>query len=78
VCFLRSAPQDALVPNPPNGALNFRRSLPGLYRSGNLSRLTGRGREQLLELGISRILDLRNRAERDLDPPPFLQWFGQF
>lgn len=57
---------------PPEGALNFRRPLPGLYRSGNLSRLTGRGREELLALGLTRLLDLRNRAERDLNPPPFV------
>lgn len=56
----------------PDGALNFRRPLPGLYRSGNLSRLTERGRAELLGLGVTRILDLRNRAEREVDPPPFL------
>jgi len=60
------------VPLLPDGALNFRRPLPGLYRSGNLSRLSERGRGELLALGLARIIDLRNRAERDLDPPPFL------
>ncbi|GAA5511719.1 tyrosine-protein phosphatase [Deinococcus carri] len=56
----------------PDGALNFRRPLPGLWRSGNLSRLSERGRRELLAAGFVRILDLRNRAERDMDAPPFL------
>lgn len=60
------------MPTPPDGALNFRRSLPGLYRSGTLSRLSERGRGDLLALGLTRIIDLRDRAERDRDPPPFL------
>ncbi|MFK7602792.1 tyrosine-protein phosphatase [Deinococcus sp. SM5_A1] len=60
------------MPMPPDGALNFRRPLPGLYRSGNLSRLSERGREELLALNLSRILGLRTRAERDIDAPPFL------
>ena len=60
------------MPTPPDGALNFRRPLPGLYRSGNLSRLSGRGREELLTLKLGRILDLRTRAEREIDAPPFL------
>lgn len=57
---------------PPDGALNFRRSLPRLSRSGTLGRLSERGRKELLAVGFARILDLRTRAERDLDPPPFL------
>ncbi|SMB92281.1 tyrosine-protein phosphatase [Deinococcus hopiensis] len=56
----------------PDGALNFRHPLPGLYRSGNLSRLTERGQAELLALGLGRIVDLRNRAEREVDAPPFL------
>ncbi|GAA5531641.1 tyrosine-protein phosphatase [Deinococcus aluminii] len=60
------------MPAAPDGALNFRHPLPGLWRSGNLSRLSERGRAELLAAGISRILDLRNRAERTVDPPPFL------
>lgn len=60
------------MPQPPVGALNFRRSLPGLYRSGNLSSLIEQGRAELLTLGLSRIIDLRTRAEREKDPPPFL------
>ncbi len=60
------------MPTPPDGALNFRRPLPGLYRSGNLSHLSEQGREGLLALNLSRLLDLRNRAEREMDAPPFL------
>ena len=52
--------------------MKYRRPLPGLYRSGNLSSLTEQGRAELLELGVTRILDLRNRAERKIDPPPYL------
>ncbi|CAM3273880.1 Protein tyrosine/serine phosphatase [Deinococcus saxicola] len=59
------------MPASPDGALNFRRPLPGLYRSGNLSYLSGRGREEVLALNLSRILDLRNRGERNIDAPPF-------
>ncbi|WP_075831902.1 tyrosine-protein phosphatase [Deinococcus marmoris] len=60
------------MPIPPDGALNFRRPLPGLYRSGNLSFLSGEGRGELLALKLGRILDLRTRAERKIDAPPFL------
>nr|WP_221269566.1 tyrosine-protein phosphatase [Deinococcus budaensis] len=52
--------------------MNFRRPLPGLCRSGTLGRLSGRGRQELLAVGFARIIDLRNRTERDRDPPPFL------
>lgn len=52
--------------------MNFRQPLPGLYRSGNLSSLSQQGQTELLNLGITRIIDLRTRAERQLDPPPFL------
>ncbi|CAM3955785.1 tyrosine-protein phosphatase [Deinococcus marmoris] len=60
------------MPTSPDGALNFRRPLPGLYRSGNLSLLSGQGRDGLLALNLGRILDLRTRAEREIDAPPFL------
>ncbi|EYB67880.1 protein-tyrosine phosphatase [Deinococcus phoenicis] len=60
------------MPDVPDGALNVRRPLPGLWRSGNLSRLSERGRGEVLASGMARILDLRNRAERALEPPPFL------
>lgn len=56
----------------PGGLLNFRRSLPGLSRSDNLSRLTPDGRRDLHALNFSRIIDLRGRTERAADPPPFL------
>lgn len=52
--------------------MNFRQPLPGLYRSGDLSSLSQQGQTELLKLGITRIIDLRTRAERQLDPPPFL------
>ena len=52
--------------------MNFRQPLPGLYRSGNLSSLSQPGQTELLNLGITRIIDLRTRAEREKDPPPFL------
>ncbi len=61
-----------VMPTPPDGALNFRRPLSGLYRSGNLSLLSGQGRYGLLALKLGRILDLRTRAERDIDAPPFV------
>jgi protein-tyrosine phosphatase len=53
------------------GSLNARFALPGLVRSANLSFLSGQGRAQFLAAGISRIIDLRNRAERAVDPAPF-------
>lgn len=56
----------------PEGTWNFRRPLPGLYRSGNLSRLSERGKAEVLALGLGRIIDLRDRRERLSDPPPFL------
>ncbi|BDP41345.1 protein-tyrosine-phosphatase [Deinococcus aetherius] len=56
----------------PDRALNFRRPLPDLYRSGDLDRLSERGRGELLTLGVTRMIDLRNRVEREIDPPPFL------
>lgn len=56
----------------PDRAMNFRQSLPGLYRSGNLSYLSQQGQSELLALGIIRIIDLRTRAERQIDRPPFL------
>lgn len=59
------------MPTPPEGALNFRRPLPGLYRCGNLSFLSGQGRGELLALKPGRILDLRTRTEREIDAPPF-------
>jgi protein-tyrosine phosphatase len=46
---------------------------PGrLIRSGNLSRLTVRGRAQLRAAGVSRIVDVRCAGERRYDPAPFL------
>ncbi|MFC4454909.1 tyrosine-protein phosphatase [Deinococcus sonorensis] len=54
-----------------DGALNTRQPLPGLIRSANLSFLSERGRAQLLGSGVSRIIDLRNRGERQIDPAPF-------
>lgn len=56
----------------PHQAMNFRQPLPGLYRSGNLSYLSAQGQAELLALGFSRLIDLRTRAEREKDPPPFL------
>lgn len=56
----------------PAGALNFRRPLPGLWRSANLSFLSEQGRAELLALGLSRVIDLRDRRERLRDAPPFL------
>ena len=53
------------------GALNARQVLPGLIRSANLSFLSGRGRGALLASNLSRIIDLRNRAERETDAAPF-------
>jgi len=53
------------------GALNARHALPSLIRSANLSFLTAHGRAELLAAGISRIIDLRTRAERHTDPAPF-------
>lgn len=57
---------------PPDGALNFRQTLPGLFRSGNLSYLSAHGREDLWHLGLTRLIDLRTRAEREKALPPFL------
>ena len=56
----------------PAGALNFRRPLPGLWRSANLRFLSERGRAELLALGLSRVIDLRDRRERLADAPPLL------
>jgi protein-tyrosine phosphatase len=53
----------------PDGALNFRPVLPGLWRSANLSFLTPRGRRDLLARTFSRIIDLRDRSERAIDAP---------
>ncbi|MGY2893550.1 tyrosine-protein phosphatase [Deinococcus sp. UYEF24] len=52
-------------------ALNARYALPGLIRSANLSFLSGQGRAALLASGVSRVIDLRARAERQTDPAPF-------
>lgn len=54
-----------------DAALNARFALPGLIRSANLSFLSAQGRVDLLSAGVSRIIDLRNRVERELDPAPF-------
>ncbi len=54
-----------------DAALNARHALPGLIRSANLSFLSGQGRAALLASGISRIIDLRARTERQIDPAPF-------
>ena len=62
----------AQTPPAPDGALNHRPCLPGLTRSGNPSRLTPAGQQQLLTLNFSRLIDLRDRTERTVDPPPFL------
>ena len=46
---------------------------PGkLIRSANLSRLSERGKAELRSTGVSRIVDVRDVAERQIDPPPFL------
>ncbi|WP_420597074.1 tyrosine-protein phosphatase [Deinococcus sp.] len=46
---------------------------PGrLIRSANLSRLTERGKAELRSAGVSRIVDVRDPEERQIDPPPFL------
>ncbi|MFC6748571.1 tyrosine-protein phosphatase [Deinococcus aquaticus] len=60
----------AQTPPAPDGALNHRSCLPGLTRSGNPSRLTPAGQQQLLALNFSRLIDLRDRTERTVDPPP--------
>jgi len=54
------------------GSLNTRRVLPGLIRSANLSFLTATGRAQLLASGLGRVIDLRNRQERQIDLAPFV------
>ena len=54
------------------GSLNTRRVLQGLIRSANLSFLTATGRTQLLASGLGRVIDLRNRRERQIDPAPFV------
>lgn len=61
------------MPTPPDwdGMLNARFALPGLIRCANLSFLSGRGRGEVLASNLSRIIDLRNRAERQIDPAPF-------
>lgn len=73
------------MPNPLSweGSLNAR-DLAGLHtpygplqpgrliRSGNLSRLTFKGRAQLRAAGVSRIVDVRDASERRFDPAPFL------
>jgi len=53
------------------GSLNTRQVLPGLIRSANLSFLTETGRAQLLASRLARMIDLRNRQERVIDPAPF-------
>ncbi|WP_221090661.1 tyrosine-protein phosphatase [Deinococcus aquaedulcis] len=60
----------------PDGALNFRQTLPGLFRSGNLSRLSEPGKQAIQNGNFARILDLRTRAERVSDAPPFLGTAG--
>lgn len=60
------------TPPAPDGALNHRSCLPGLTRSGNPGCLTPAGQQQLLALNFSRLIDLRDRTERTVDPPPFL------
>lgn len=52
----------------PSGPIQPRR----LIRSGNLSRLTERGRRELRASGVSRIVDIRDSEERSIDPAPFL------
>lgn len=62
-----------------SGALNFRdvgglpaaggRTRSGvLYRSGNLARLSAAGRDSLREIGLRRIVDLRDDAEVAYEP----------
>lgn len=63
---------DRPPPLRPEGAVNFRQPLPGLYRSANLSFLTERGRADLQTLGLGRLLDLRDRRERQVGAPPFV------
>ena len=55
-----------------DGSLNTRQVLPGLIRSANLSFLTATGRAQLLASGLGRVIDLRSRQERQIDPAPFV------
>lgn len=52
----------------PDGPIQPRR----LIRSGNLSRLTERGKAELRASGVSRIVDVRDPLERSIDPAPFL------
>ncbi|KAI8806215.1 tyrosine phosphatase family-domain-containing protein, partial [Cladochytrium replicatum] len=41
-----------------------------LYRSGKLNAITERGKRQLLALGVSRTIDLRNAGEAEREPTP--------
>jgi protein-tyrosine phosphatase len=41
----------------------------GVVRADNISGLSAEGREEMLAYGVSRIVDLRWRTERDEDPP---------
>jgi protein tyrosine/serine phosphatase len=51
------------------GGVTRRRSV---VRSSNLSRLTPSGVEEVLAFGIRMVLDLRDAAEHEIDPNPFL------
>ena len=42
-----------------------------LYRCGTLAYLTDQGRQQLLDLGIELICDLRRPDEKTTEPTPF-------
>lgn len=61
---------DALTRLEIPGTYNFRAVAPGtltpgrLYRSDALHRLTGTGRQRMLELGITEVIDLRSRLDR--------------
>ena len=45
------------------GAVNIREIFPGVVRSATIDGLTAQGRQQLLDHGIRRIIDLRNHDE---------------
>lgn len=64
-------PESVFLPLSWDGFLNARQVLPGLVRSAGLSGLTPQGCQELLDTGLGRIIDLRNRSERQTDPARF-------
>lgn len=39
-----------------------------VFRSGNLARITPKGKQQLRELGVKRVFDMRSKAEQQMEP----------